>query len=406
MNDNQTNNGTNNFDPNSQQNPNNNQNFSQVNPNDIYSQNVASNNNGYQNQAYPNTTVPQQTQAYYTSPNPYATNQSNTPDTLNDYNSQNQYNTVPQPVQNNYDYSQQNAQPNPAYSPYNSSNTQLPLDPYASQTPANEYANPAPITTPNTFTEKNSGNRNLIIALVSLIILVVLVISGILYFLNSSGRLGSSSSSSSSVASSVASSSSSISSSQSSSSSSSSLSPSPLKVLKNATTLPADWLKQNFLTDGTCSNVSICGENADPDNDGLKNIDEHNYGTDPQNPDTDNDGISDGDEVYNYEINPLSKNTSGLVKTDLENLVACIDPTNTLGTKFTTSKLLKISNNVALKPLKTKTIDSLKKSSATDADLTKGYISAVCGTTTSSSTGSSTTSTTSSTTTNTPSISF
>ncbi|HVR09681.1 MAG TPA: Ig-like domain-containing protein, partial [Thermoanaerobaculia bacterium] len=35
----------------------------------------------------------------------------------------------------------------------------------------------------------------------------------------------------------------------------------------------------------------------DPDHDGLTNLEEFQYGTDPNNPDTDGDGLSDGDEV-------------------------------------------------------------------------------------------------------------
>ncbi len=45
----------------------------------------------------------------------------------------------------------------------------------------------------------------------------------------------------------------------------------------------------------------------DNDNDGLTNEQEYQYGTDPNNPDTDGDGISDGDEVANG-TNPLDSN--------------------------------------------------------------------------------------------------
>jgi len=37
--------------------------------------------------------------------------------------------------------------------------------------------------------------------------------------------------------------------------------------------------------------------NADPDNDGLTNLQEEQLGTNPNNPDTDADGFKDGDEV-------------------------------------------------------------------------------------------------------------
>lgn len=47
------------------------------------------------------------------------------------------------------------------------------------------------------------------------------------------------------------------------------------------------------------------GASADPDNDGLTNLQESSLGTDPTNPDTDGDGASDGDEVNTLGTNPL-----------------------------------------------------------------------------------------------------
>lgn len=46
----------------------------------------------------------------------------------------------------------------------------------------------------------------------------------------------------------------------------------------------------------------------DPDVDGLSNLDEYRYGTDPTNPDTDGDGFSDGDEVKAHS-DPTDKNS-------------------------------------------------------------------------------------------------
>jgi hypothetical protein len=50
---------------------------------------------------------------------------------------------------------------------------------------------------------------------------------------------------------------------------------------------------------------------ADPDNDGLTNLQEYQLGTDPNNSDTDGDGLSDGDEVNKYHTDPLNPDTDG-----------------------------------------------------------------------------------------------
>jgi hypothetical protein len=79
----------------------------------------------------------------------------------------------------------------------------------------------------------------------------------------------------------------------------------------------------------------------DSDGDGLTDVDEEKYGTDPDNPDTDGDGISDGDEVHGnacyiapkdtsicYTTNPKSKDTDGDGIDDNVELKNGTDPTN------------------------------------------------------------------------------
>lgn len=69
-------------------------------------------------------------------------------------------------------------------------------------------------------------------------------------------------------------------------------------------TTPKDWQSKFFGSD-TCLQISICGDEADADHDGLTNLEEYNLGTDPNNPDSDSDGLADGDETHVFGSNPL-----------------------------------------------------------------------------------------------------
>ncbi|HYE22229.1 MAG TPA: cupredoxin domain-containing protein [Verrucomicrobiae bacterium] len=72
--------------------------------------------------------------------------------------------------------------------------------------------------------------------------------------------------------------------------------------------LPPVFLKQHFNVE-TCQDQSVCGDDADPDSDGLSNYDEFRArgGADPKNNDTDGDGLADGDEVHVYKTEPAFK---------------------------------------------------------------------------------------------------
>jgi hypothetical protein len=77
---------------------------------------------------------------------------------------------------------------------------------------------------------------------------------------------------------------------------------------QTASRLPRAWLTQYFNTDA-CADQNTCGEQADPDTDGLGNYDEFVAGTIPINPDTDSDGLADGDEINIYKTEPKLKYT-------------------------------------------------------------------------------------------------
>lgn len=76
-------------------------------------------------------------------------------------------------------------------------------------------------------------------------------------------------------------------------------------------TTPQSWRDKYF---PGCSNVNICGDSADPDLDGLTNLEEFQKGTDPNNADSDQDGLADGDEVHIFGSNPLNNHTANNAK--------------------------------------------------------------------------------------------
>ncbi len=73
--------------------------------------------------------------------------------------------------------------------------------------------------------------------------------------------------------------------------------------------LPDSWERQYFGHTGV-------SPSADADSDGLTNLQEYQYGTDPTSLDTDHDGLSDGGEVFVYHTSPTNPHTFNLTKND------------------------------------------------------------------------------------------
>lgn len=131
--------------------------------------------------------------------------------------------------------------------------------------------------------------------------------------------------------------------------------------------LPKVWLLKNFGSE-TCADNSKCGEQADPDNDGLPNLNEFRYpGLNPTAPDTDGDGLADGDEVQVFKTNPTLKysdtreiaiknnyNDGSQISNDYDPL--------TPGLKMTATRKDQIMRDTGTYPIHEPTITTLKKS--------------------------------------------
>lgn len=73
-------------------------------------------------------------------------------------------------------------------------------------------------------------------------------------------------------------------------------------------------------------NPLVNNATADSDGDGLLNIEEYSYHTDPQVADSDGDGLADGIEVHTYFTNPTMTDTDSDGLTDSEEVALGTDP--------------------------------------------------------------------------------
>lgn len=96
-----------------------------------------------------------------------------------------------------------------------------------------------------------------------------------------------------------------------------------------------NWLGYNPLIEDTDGN-GILDRDEDPDEDGLTNIQEANYGTNMIVKDTDHDNLTDYEEVITYHTNPLLPDTDGDGVDDGTEIAIGSDPL-TPETSFTTT---------------------------------------------------------------------
>lgn len=172
--------------------------------------------------------------------------------------------------------------------------------------------------------------------------------------------------------------------------------PATQSLLNKETKVTAAWLQNNFEIrpgvlnpEGLCLKKTICDDTADPDQDGLINLYEYNYGVDPNDPDTDKDGLIDTVELFVYYSNPKQKDSDADIANDFEELKVCTDPIQTVPDKMLLQRRSQIASDLTIFPYKQPTLSLMKGSAATDDDIKNGYWVGECGDSTSDSSSSS-----------------
>jgi len=395
----------------------NNNNF---NPNQTFDSNTNPSN------GYTSSTTPSSNTSFANNNSSYTPSTNNFGNTNTNFDNQSNYPYDPNQSNNSYN------NPYPASQPSNY-NTPLPPDPYA-QNPLDSYSTDgginkqsgsnyndynqqnftnAPLDKNNTdsFKEKKTGNKALLIG--SVVVVVLLLITSIVIFLVVRGNQNDTSQPSDSGTnstndvtavneSSISSEDSSIPSDNTEDSSnensefSTSSSVSSQTFNPNATpaenarlasrssgNIDPSWLAQYFFNNGVdqnnvCQNPAICSVSADPDEDGLNNLEEYQYDTDPQNEDSDRDQISDGNEVKVYFTSPRENDSDQDGTLDGLEIIACTDPIANSRAKMSSARLTEISKEAKLSPLRSSTIRFFSSNGASAADIEQGYISSQC----------------------------
>ena len=140
--------------------------------------------------------------------------------------------------------------------------------------------------------------------------------------------------------------------------------PAPAVVTNNqmnnapASKISGDWM-QKYFNVMTCVDKATCGDDSDPDHDGLTNYQEYQQLTDPNNSDSDKDGLADGDEVNVFLSNPNNADTGGDPQYSDDVQVKTKWSTQAPIHQFTDSDLKQISSSVVQYGLHEPTITTL-----------------------------------------------
>lgn len=158
-------------------------------------------------------------------------------------------------------------------------------------------------------------------------------------------------------------------------------SPATLSKKNKDLTVKIDWLQTNFgnkVDTNGCLDNNICALDKDPDNDGLINIYEYNFGTNPNKNDTDGDGLADGDELFVYYTSSLAFNSDSEEDGDGYEISICKDPTKNINGKLLNSEKKLLESRTQKYKLHEPTISTLKAKGAVEKDISVGYVVLNC----------------------------
>lgn len=120
------------------------------------------------------------------------------------------------------------------------------------------------------------------------------------------------------------------------------------------------WLNDYFGSE-VCTDQAKCGDDADPDLDGLKNADEYKLNTDPNNRDGDGDGLSDGDEVHVFNSNPTNAYTARDLQYNDADFIKGGYDLNNPAQKLTQEQIVQLSEKIKQQGLHQPTLKTLEK---------------------------------------------